>query len=467
MSGLRVLGPLDRGFAWRRGEGPVRDPWRLPLGRLRELRGGFAWAATTSDGAGGERHRLARDPLGVGKLFWAEAGEGRLLAAARPWRLVEAGCPMERVRAVPPGTAVEAVSTAGPWDGPAPRETARWEPSGRRDSPDGAETEAGGPSPEAVAARIRATLNAFLDDLSAEAGDRPVYVCLSGGLDSSGVAALARRHFGDAVAVSFDLDRGSGRSSEDREAARRVARGLDLPLLEVTVPPGRLLEPLDTVLREGMDWRGFNVHAGLVNAWLALGVAADAAGRAGRDGARPLVLTGELANEFLADYRPETYRGETHYRLPRLGKERLRRALVRGIATCHRETGVFEALGIRCVQPYAVAADAFCQLPAAFLERSGAKRELARAVFGDAVPEFVYARSKVRAQVGDDRVGRGVLGHCLDRGIDAAHLRRRFAELHDVADPRRLDGFIRGGRYAASLPWTRSEGSEEVRLVEG
>lgn len=462
MSGLRVLGRLDRGFAWRRGEGLVRDPWRLPLGRLRELRGGFAWAATRSDGRGEERHRLVRDPLGMGKLFWARGEDGQLLAAARPWRLVEAGCPLERVRAVPPGTAVEAASAAEPWGVPAPRETARWDPPGRRDPPDG--EAAAGPSPGAVAGRIRATLDAFLADVSAEAGDRPVYVCLSGGLDSTGVAALARRHFGDVVAVSFDLDRPSGRSSEDREAARRVTREMGLPLLEVTVPPGRLLEPLDTVLREGVDWRGFNVHAGLVNAWLALGVAADAAGRTERDGARPLVLTGELANEFLADYRPETYRGETHYRLPRLGTDRLRRALVRGIATCHRETGVFEALGIRCVQPYAVAADAFLEIPAAYLERSGAKRELARGIFGEGVPDFVCARSKVRAQVGDDRVGRGVLGHCLDRGIDADHLRRRFAEIHDVSDPGQLDHFIRGGRYAASLPWTRDE---EVRLVEG
>lgn len=466
MSGLRVLGPLDRGFAWGRGAGMVRDPWSLPLDRLRELRGGFAWGATRPGGMEEERHRLVRDPLGIGKLFWAEEADGTVLVAARPWRLVEAGCPMERVRAVPPGNAVEATSAAVSWREPEGREAATWsvlrggEASGRA----GETTEEPGASPGEAARRIRETLDAFLDDLSAEVSGEPVYVCLSGGLDSTGVAALARRHFGEVVAVSFDLDRPSGRSSEDREAARRVARKLDLRLLEVTVEPGHLLEPLDMVLREGVDWRAFNVHAGLVNAWLALGVAADAGARARRDGARPLVLTGELANEFLVDYRPETYRGETHYRLPRLPATGLRRALVRGIGTCHRETGVFEALGVRCVQPYAVAADAFLALPPAFLERSGAKEELARGVFGACVPEFVYARSKVRAQVGDARVGSGVLGHCLDRGVDAGHLRSRFAELHDMADPDELEGFIRGGRYAASLPWTRSE---EVHLVEG
>ncbi len=37
--------------------------------------------------------------------------------------------------------------------------------------------------------------------------------------------------------------------------------------------PDELLEPLDVVLREGIDWRDFNVHAALVNAALAREIA--------------------------------------------------------------------------------------------------------------------------------------------------------------------------------------------------
>ena len=69
---------------------------------------------------------------------------------------------------------------------------------------------------------------------------------------------------------------------------------------------------LDTVLVEGIDWRDFNVHTGLVNAVLAQAIAG-----AATDG-QAIVFTGDLANEFLADYESEEYRGTTYYRLPRL-----------------------------------------------------------------------------------------------------------------------------------------------------
>jgi hypothetical protein len=73
-------------------------------------------------------------------------------------------------------------------------------------------------------------------------------------------------------------------------------------------------------------------------------------------------------------------------------------------------------------------------------------------MFGNRIPDYVYTRPKTRAQVGDVDVGRGVLGLCLDRGIDAPALRQRFAELHRVSDPASLDRFIRAGRYRSSPP---------------
>jgi len=99
------------------------------------------------------------------------------------------------------------------------------------------------------------------------------FVCLSGGLDSTGIAVLVREHFRNVVAVGFDLQRPDGRMSEDRQVAERLARDLDLPLLEADVTEDRLFDMLDTVLVEGIDWRDFNVHAGLVNAVLAQAIA--------------------------------------------------------------------------------------------------------------------------------------------------------------------------------------------------
>lgn len=103
------------------------------------------------------------------------------------------------------------------------------------------------------------------------------------------------------------------------------------------------------------------------------------------------------------------------------------------------------------VQPYAVAVDAYLSLPAEFLARPDRKEHLCRAVFGARLPAFVLERPKARAQTGGDRAG-GVLGTCLDHGIDAVWLKRRFAELHDVQDLRAVDRFIRAGCYRSAAP---------------
>ena len=90
--------------------------------------------------------------------------------------------------------------------------------------------------------------------------------------------------------------------------------------------------------------------------------------------------------------------------------------------------------------------------PEAFLRLEDRKPRLARAVFGSRLPEYVYARPKVRAQAGSTDPAGGVLAACVDRGFDSRWLRQRFAELHGVSDPSALDRFIRAGRYRATLP---------------
>jgi asparagine synthetase B (glutamine-hydrolysing) len=298
---------------------------------------------------------------------------------------------------------------------------------------------------ETIAADIRTTLDHYCAALAVAHPDARVFVCLSGGLDSTGVAVLARRYFRDVVAVSFDLRRPNGSPSADRRTAERLAIDLGVPLLSVTPSADELFDDLDLVLREGIDWRDFNVHAGLVNLGLASGIAA----------AHPttdaLVLTGDFPNEFLVDYHPETLGGRTYYALPRLLPAALQAALVRGLETSHRETGPFQARKLPVVQVYGPAVDHYLALPASFLADPQRKERLCRLMFGDAIPDYVYSRPKTRAQIGDPQGDGGVLGACLAHGIDAPTLRQRFAQLHRASNWE-LDRFIRGGRYVASAP---------------
>jgi hypothetical protein len=140
-----------------------------------------------------------------------------------------------------------------------------------------------------------------------------------------------------------------------------------------------------------------------------------------------------------------------YYRLPRLRSGALRASLVRGLETCHREVGVFAARHLRLVQPYAVAVDNYLSLPESFLERPDRKQVLARAVFGSTIPDHVYARKKVRAQVGSAGGG-GVLAMFHERGLDTEALKERFCQLHSIDRCSTLDRFMRGGRYLSRLP---------------
>jgi asparagine synthetase B (glutamine-hydrolysing) len=433
MSTIDVRGGLDRNFSWDGTRLHVNADFEAGALVPRGLRG----AAASVRRSPGGRWRILRDPLGLNKLFWAQADDGHVDIAARPRTLISAGHHLDQVSAIPRGCVAdlgdgESTSESilpGSWSSSAAQPVMSVQDAGRE---------------------IRTRLDGYLAALAAAYPSAPVFVCLSGGLDSSGIAALTRDHFTGAVAVSFELRRSGGGASQDRVVAVRLARDLDMPLLEVTTTEDPLFEHLDTVLVDGVDWRDFNVHAGLVNAAMAAGI--HAARPAGDPAVPILVLTGDLANEFLVDYHAESYRGTAYYELPRLPAAALRASLVRGLDTCHREVGVFGAWGLSVIQPYAAAVDAYLSLSGEFLAAEDRKEQLCRHIFGTLVPEYVYSRPKVRAQVGDPDIARGVLAACVDRGFDRSWLRQRFAQLHDVADPARLDRFIRAGCYRSSIP---------------
>jgi asparagine synthetase B (glutamine-hydrolysing) len=426
---MRQIGPLDANFGWD-GASLYNVEHDMSAARVpARLRGACASVHIT-DG----RARVVRDPLGINKLFWAPGADGELRFAARPQRLVQDGCSFERVRAVPPGTAIDLNNGATEVRTLQAPQRPEWS----------------GDSLESIAQRIRSTLDDYCAALAAVYPRTPVYVCLSGGLDSSAATVLARRHFADVTAVSFDLDRDGAPPSADRLAAERFAADLGMPLLTVTATVESVLDGLDTALAEGIDWRDFNVHAALVNVALARGIAEHCAVH--HPDSRPLVLTGDLANEYVCDYKAEQYRGETYYALPRLSPAALQWALIRGVETSHREVGPFQAYDLPVVQVYAPAVDHYLSLSEDFLADPARKDRLCQLMFGDLLPDYIYGRPKTRAQVGDAETGRGVLGACVDNGIDRAWLKQRFSQLHGVSDPSLLDRFIRAGRYRSSVP---------------
>lgn len=410
-------------FAWRGDRAGAGSLFGVPLDQAaRDLDGQFALHERSPGGV----HRLARDPLGVNKLFFAAKPGG--VASASFWiDLVRAGHPPSQVWSVPAGHVLEIDLGA--------QRLALHRHAPLAFRAEGPEE----PEPEVVA-RVRAALAAAFERLRPIAQGRPLYVTLSGGLDSTVVAVLAREHLGPFTAVSFALEPGD---SDDARFAGQVAGSLGVPLDTVVASRASVLDQLDEVLLYGQDWRDFNVHCALVNAALARAIAARHAGDAGP---RPLVLTGDCMNELVADYTPVEYAGRVFYRLPRMTPGRLRPHLVAGLDAGDREVGVFAHHGIDVLQPYALCAPAYAELPDALVGTPGAKQRFVRALMGDRVPAAIYERPKVRAQVGSaDRVG-GTLALLADAGIDAEHLAQRFAALFGI-ERSELAGFIRAGCY--------------------
>lgn len=77
---------------------------------------------------------------------------------------------------------------------------------------------------EVLVKRIRSKLDRYLSTLDVAHPQAEVFACLSRGLDSTGIAALAREHFRNAVAMSLNLRRTGSRASEDKRLAH--SRGL-------------------------------------------------------------------------------------------------------------------------------------------------------------------------------------------------------------------------------------------------
>jgi asparagine synthetase B (glutamine-hydrolysing) len=392
------------------------------------VRGRFASASADRDGV----ITFIRDPLGLNKLFVSLDETGDVFAASYLIDLVRHGASFGSIMSVPPG------------------HVARLDPNRRtatlqRYATAPVEKGDGNTPLRTLARGIRRALDAVFLRLSAVFSDRRVCVCLSGGLDSGIIAALAREYFPNVTGYTYTFSAAGESPSEDAVNAEALARALAIPLRLVPASPDEVLEVVDDAICYGQDWRDFNVHCAIVNEILARAMRRDLEGEC-PDG-ECIVLTGDLANELLADYTPISYAGREFYPLPDLETGRLRRTLVRGLDAGDREVGVFARYGLAVIQPYALVADEYLGLPGSLLGRDGFKQALSREIAGDLLPEFIFRRRKVRAQIGNAKASTGILPLLVDRGFNTAWLRQAFCRIFSIQDDACLDSFIRAGRY--------------------
>lgn len=213
------------------------------------------------------------------------------------------------------------------------------------------------------------------------------------------------------------------------------------------IPASRrdILDSTTNSLLYGQDWRDFNVHCGVVNDILGQAIARKA--EEWGEGIKPLLLSGDMMNEIVADYTPVSYRGKDYYSLPRLEGRALRTFLIRGLDTGDREIGIFRQYGLDAIQPYGLAIDAYLKVPSRLLQGDTAKGALVREIAGDILPSFVLERKKVRAQIGTSQQPTGILPILVDSGRDSTWLASEWRRLLGIDDERFLSRFIRVGLY--------------------
>jgi asparagine synthetase B (glutamine-hydrolysing) len=345
----------------------------------------FAW------GNAGEV-RMVRDPLGLNKLFWSETGEGQVVVSSRIDYLLDRQISLDRIRSVPPGRAVS-IQPGSP------------------SVTQGVDIASNEMKASFDLSSFQTTVRVKLEDYFDFIGERfkgsTFVVCLSGGLDSTLITCLAAKRIPGLMATCFTYisDEGFKRwlsgcpvqdlpcVSDDFRTAFQIAQKLDIPLLPVLRSKASVASQVSNVVRLCQDWRDFNVHCAVVNLFIAQQLRCEFP-------SRPIVvLTGDLMNELVCDYREEFVGGEMYYRQPQVPLSVKRRFFVRGLDAGDREIGVFNAFDLTLAQPFAVVAREYMEIPSNILEEPDAKMYLNGGLISPEVLQMV-SHVKQRAQVG-------------------------------------------------------------------
>jgi hypothetical protein len=386
----------------------------------------------------GDSVLLARDPIGCNKLFFGINGAGELVVGNRALQVWQRGVALGAIASCPPGHVLEVhggeVRDLGGSDVSAtfPDELLRIED---------------------CAIKSRAILDRAFDWLASEFKDCRFVVCLSGGLDSGVIASFAAKRLSNVTAASFtylghdDLRRyalGAPADelvvSEDFRCATAVAGALAMPLLPVVRPHDAVAGAVHTSVQLCQDWRDFNVHCATVNLFLAQDI------RAAFPAGRVVVLTGDLMNEYVCDYREEQVGTAIYYRVPRVPMSKQRRYLVRGLDAGDREIGVFSAYGLVGCQPFALLAEHYMRIPPAMLEQPDLKWTLNGPLLAPQIVAHVN-RAKTRAQVGGKDFGTLGVYHRL--GVGETHLRQTWQADFPGERAETCEEFVQFGRYKA------------------
>ncbi|MGH8929152.1 MAG: asparagine synthase B [Egibacteraceae bacterium] len=351
---------------------------------VEHLNGMYAFAI-----ADGDELFLARDPLGIKPLYYRE--ESDCLTFASELKAFPAGG--GPVREFPPGSRYSSgsgFSTFSSIPDPPPVED----------------------TVEAHARRLRATLEEAVGKRLMS--DVPVGAFLSGGLDSSLIAALMRPHVNELHTFSVGVE-----GSPDLAAARLVSRHLGTIHHEYTLTRGEVLAHLEQVIfaLESFDQ---DLVRSAIPTYFTARLAAEHV---------KVVLTGEGADELFAGYRYHrelTDHASLHDELRRsiAGLHNVNLQRVDRMTMAHSLEGRVPFLDLRMIEE-GLAIPAGLKLPAGKPEKW-----ILRTAVEDLLPTEVAWREKAQFDEGSGTVDLlGAVAEELTAGLDVDAYRQRHPEI--------------------------------------
>ncbi len=163
-----------------------------------------------------------------------------------------------------------------------------------------------------ISLQLRAELAKAIDAMQYIDKNKRVAVLLSGGIDSSAVAALMRDHYTGLRAYSLDV------GGKDLANAEQIANNLGIPLTKVPVDRREMANLLPNFIESAEEYRPFVIDTVPGFYFLARAAA--------KDGMQVL-FTGSAANEMFGDYYPS---GDYDVPMEENARQSQRRLLIQG-----------------------------------------------------------------------------------------------------------------------------------------
>jgi asparagine synthetase B (glutamine-hydrolysing) len=246
------------------------------------------------------------------------------------------------------------------------------------------------------------------------------YICLSGGLDSSIIAFYAKKIFRNPIIITASFLNNLNDSqnlSSDILHSRKMSKFLKLKHIEVFFQYKNIKKDLKKIMYSSQDWRDYNVHCACINYYIAKYIR-----RVEKKKIVP-VLTGDMMNEFVADYEPEFFDNKEYYKQLDCNKKVRQRFLINGLDSSDREVGVFNYFSLPAYQPYSALIDTYKNIPLKILNNFNFKPN----VNGRLIPKKLFnlvLKKKNRAQIVDGNGG--ILGFFIKNKMDQSFLYRFF-----------------------------------------